>query len=283
MNSVRTLLPAWSRPNQRLSTDCGSCRAASPNVVHGLPPRPTAAHIIEQFTAAGDGVPSCTSIRFCWRGCSSPSPISFHIIFPTFTIGIAIYLATLEVLWGWTGAERYKRLAAFWTKIFAVSFAMGVVSGVVLSYQFGTNWSRFSAVAGNVVGPLLGYEVLTAFFLEASFLGVLLFGGERVPRWLHVFSGCDGRASAPRCRRSGFSRPIAGCRRRPATRWKTASPIRRTGGRSSSIRAFPIGSRTCSMPRCSPAASSASRSARAICWPVAMSRKRAPCCAWRSG
>ncbi len=115
--------------------------------------------------------------------------VSFHIIFPTFTIGIAIYLTTLEVLWGWTGAERYKRLAALWTKIFAVSFAMGVVSGVVLSYQFGTNWSRFSAVAGNVVGPLIGYEVLTAFFLEASFLSVLLFGGERVPRWLHVFSG----------------------------------------------------------------------------------------------
>ncbi len=114
--------------------------------------------------------------------------VSFHIIFPTFTIGIAIYLATLEVLWGWTGVDRYKRLAAFWTKIFAVSFAMGVVSGVVLSYQFGTNWSRFSAVAGNVVGPLIGYEVLTAFFLEASFLSVLLFGGERVPRWLHVFS-----------------------------------------------------------------------------------------------
>ena len=119
--------------------------------------------------------------------------ISFHIIFPTFTIGIATYLATLEVLWGWTGAERYKRLAAFWTKIFAVSFAMGVVSGVVLSYQFGTNWSRFSAVVGNVVGPLIGYEVLMAFFLEASFLGVLLFGGERVPRWLHVLSGADGR------------------------------------------------------------------------------------------
>jgi cytochrome d ubiquinol oxidase subunit I len=114
--------------------------------------------------------------------------ISFHIIFPTFTIGVAAYLATLEVLWGWTGAERYKRLAAFWTKIFAVSFAMGVVSGVVLSYQFGTNWSRFSTIAGNVVGPLLGYEVLMAFFLEATFLSVLLFGGERVPRWLHVFS-----------------------------------------------------------------------------------------------
>jgi cytochrome bd ubiquinol oxidase subunit I len=115
--------------------------------------------------------------------------ISFHIIFPSFTIGIAAYLATLEVLWGWTGAERYKRLAAFWTKIFAVSFAMGVVSGLVLSYQIGTNWSRFSTVAGNVIGPLLGYEVLMAFFLEATFISVLLFGGERVPRWLHVFSG----------------------------------------------------------------------------------------------
>jgi cytochrome d ubiquinol oxidase subunit I len=115
--------------------------------------------------------------------------VSFHIIFPTFTIGIAIYIATLEVLWGWTGAERYKRLAAFWTKIFAVSFGMGVVSGIVLSYEFGTNWSRFSAVVGNVVGPLIGYEVLSAFFLEATFLGILLFGGERVPRWLHVFSG----------------------------------------------------------------------------------------------
>jgi cytochrome d ubiquinol oxidase subunit I len=115
--------------------------------------------------------------------------ISFHIIFPSFTIGIAAYLATLEVLWGWTGADRYKRLAAFWTKIFAVSFAMGVVSGVVLSYQLGTNWSRFSTVTGNVIGPLIGYEVFTAFFLEATFLSVLLFGGDRVPRWLHVFSG----------------------------------------------------------------------------------------------
>jgi cytochrome bd ubiquinol oxidase subunit I len=114
--------------------------------------------------------------------------ISFHIIFPSFTIGIAAYLATLEVLWGWTGAERFKRLAAFWTKIFAVSFAMGVVSGIVLSYQIGTNWSRFSATFGNVVGPLIGYEVLAAFFLEATFLSILLFGGERVPRWLHVLS-----------------------------------------------------------------------------------------------
>jgi cytochrome bd ubiquinol oxidase subunit I len=114
--------------------------------------------------------------------------IAFHIIFPSFTIGLSAYIATLEVLWGWTGAERYKRLSAFWTKIFAVSFGMGVVSGIVLSYQLGTNWSRFSAVTGNIIGPLAGYEVLTAFFLEATFLGVLLFGGKRVPRWLHVFS-----------------------------------------------------------------------------------------------
>jgi cytochrome d ubiquinol oxidase subunit I len=114
--------------------------------------------------------------------------ISFHIIFPSFTIGLSAYVATLEVLWGVTGADRYRRLAAFWTKIFAVSFGMGVVSGIVLSYELGTNWSRFSARVGNVIGPLAGYEVLTAFFLEATFLGILLFGGSRVPRWLHVFS-----------------------------------------------------------------------------------------------
>src|ERR1700752_2265957 len=114
--------------------------------------------------------------------------ISFHIIFPSFTIGLSAYIATLAVLWGVTGHERYSRLAGFWTKIFAVSFGMGVVSGIVLSYELGTNWSRFSVVAGNVIGPLAGYEVLTAFFLEATFLGILLFGRRKVPRWLHIFS-----------------------------------------------------------------------------------------------
>ncbi len=114
--------------------------------------------------------------------------IAFHIIFPSFTIGLSAYIATLEVLWLRTATERYHLLARFWTKIFAVSFAMGVVSGIVLSYQFGTNWSRFSVVVGNVVGPLIGYEVLTAFFLEATFLGVMLFGWNRVPPWLHVAS-----------------------------------------------------------------------------------------------
>jgi cytochrome d ubiquinol oxidase subunit I len=112
--------------------------------------------------------------------------ISFHIIFPAFTIGLSAFIATLLVLWRRTGSEHFHRLARFWTKVFAVSFAMGVVSGVVLSYQFGTNWSRFSRVTGNVIGPLVGYEVLTAFFLEATFLGVMLFGWRRVPPWLHV-------------------------------------------------------------------------------------------------
>ena len=114
--------------------------------------------------------------------------ITFHIIFPSFTIGLSAFIATLLVRWMWTGREHLHRLARFWTKIFAVSFAMGVVSGIVLSYQFGTNWSRFSVVVGNVVGPLIGYEVLTAFFLEATFLGVMLFGWKRVPPWLHAMS-----------------------------------------------------------------------------------------------
>jgi cytochrome bd ubiquinol oxidase subunit I len=114
--------------------------------------------------------------------------VTFHIIFPSFTIGLSAFIATLLVRWIATGREHLHRLARFWTKIFAVSFAMGVVSGIVLSYQFGTNWSRFSVVVGNVIAPLIGYEVLAAFFLEATFLGVLLFGWKRVPPWLHVFA-----------------------------------------------------------------------------------------------
>jgi cytochrome bd ubiquinol oxidase subunit I len=114
--------------------------------------------------------------------------IIFHIIFPSFTIGLSAYIATLGALWLRSGNARYRSLMRFWTKIFAVSFAMGVVSGIVLSYQIGTNWSRFSVATGNVLGPLLGYEVLAAFFLEATFLGVLLFGINRVPPWLYVLS-----------------------------------------------------------------------------------------------
>ncbi len=114
--------------------------------------------------------------------------ISFHIIFPSFTIGLSAWIATLLVMWRRTGDEHYREVARFWTRIFAVSFAMGVVSGIVMSYEFGTNWSEFSRIVGNVVGPLIGYEVLTAFFLEATFLGVLLFGWNRVPPALHVLA-----------------------------------------------------------------------------------------------
>lgn len=114
--------------------------------------------------------------------------ISFHIIFPSFTIGLAAWIATLEGIWLATKNDRYHELARFWTKVFAVSFAMGVVSGIVLSYQFGTNWSRYAEVVGNVVAPLIGYEVLTAFFLEATFLGIMLFGWNRVPPWLHFLA-----------------------------------------------------------------------------------------------
>jgi cytochrome d ubiquinol oxidase subunit I len=114
--------------------------------------------------------------------------VSFHILFPAFTIGLSAFIATLEILHARTGRPHFAQLAHMWTKVFAISFGMGVVSGIVLSYQFGTNWSRFSLAIGNVVGPLIGYEVLTAFFLEATFLGILLFGRGKVPRWLHVTS-----------------------------------------------------------------------------------------------
>lgn len=114
--------------------------------------------------------------------------ISFHIVFPAITIGLASYLAVLEGLWLWKRDTVYRDLYHFWSKIFAVNFAMGVVSGLVMAYQFGTNWSYYSAFAGSITGPLLAYEVLTAFFLEAGFLGVMLFGWNRVGPGLHFFS-----------------------------------------------------------------------------------------------
>src|SRR3954466_6952855 len=114
--------------------------------------------------------------------------VSFHFIFPSFTIGLASYLAVLEGLWLWTGRAVYLDVFKYWLKIFALVFGMGVVSGIVMSYQFGTNWAAFSDKAGPVVGPLMAYEVLTAFFLEAGFLGVMLFGMNRVGKGLHFFA-----------------------------------------------------------------------------------------------
>ncbi len=116
--------------------------------------------------------------------------ISFHIVFPAFTIGLASFLAVLEWRWLATGNKNYRDTYRFLVKIFAVVFGMGVVSGVVMSYQFGTNWSVFSDKVSNVIGPLLGFEVLTAFFLEASFLGIMLFGWERVSPRMHFTSTC---------------------------------------------------------------------------------------------
>ena len=114
--------------------------------------------------------------------------VAFHIVFPAFTIGLASYLVVLEGLWLRTREDVYLDLYKYWSKIFALSFGMGVVSGLVMSYQFGTNWGPFSDRTGPILGPLLGYEVLSAFFLEAGFLGVMLFGLNRVGKGLHFFA-----------------------------------------------------------------------------------------------
>lgn len=116
--------------------------------------------------------------------------LAFHIIFPTLTIGLSVFLAIIESLWLKTKAEHYFYIYKFWVKIFGLGFGMGVVSGVVLSFEFGTNFSRFSHGTGNVLGPLLGYEVMTAFFLEASFLGIMLFAWQRVGNRLHYIATC---------------------------------------------------------------------------------------------
>jgi cytochrome d ubiquinol oxidase subunit I len=114
--------------------------------------------------------------------------IAFHFLLPAFTIGLASYIAVLEGLYLLTKREAYLRISALWIRIFAVSFGMGVVSGIVMPFQFGTNWSRYSEITAAVVAPLMGYEALTAFFLEAAFLGVLLFGRKLVPQWVHFGS-----------------------------------------------------------------------------------------------
>ncbi|MCL7929231.1 cytochrome ubiquinol oxidase subunit I [Halomonas llamarensis] len=114
--------------------------------------------------------------------------VSFHAIFPVFTIGLASYIAVLHGLFYKTENPAWDRLALFWTKVFAVVFGMGVVSGIVMSFQFGTNWSNFSQATSNFLGPMLSYEVVTAFFLEAAFLGVLLFGRHKVPEGVHLFA-----------------------------------------------------------------------------------------------
>lgn len=120
-------------------------------------------------------------LQFAWV-------IAWHILLPAFTVGLASYIAVLEGMYFFTRREVYFRISSFWIRIFSVSFAMGVVSGIIMPFQFGTNWSRYSDATANVLAPLFAYEGLTAFFLEAAFLGVLLFGRTLVPRWLHFFA-----------------------------------------------------------------------------------------------
>ena len=114
--------------------------------------------------------------------------IAWHILLPAFTVGLASYIAVLEGLYFFTGREVFFRLSGFWTRIFAVSFGMGVVSGIIMPFQFGTNWSRFTDTAADIIAPMMAYEGLMAFFLESSFLGVLLFGRRLVPTWAHFFA-----------------------------------------------------------------------------------------------
>ncbi len=175
--------------------------------------------------------------------------VSAHIIFPAFTIGLASYLAVLNGLWLWTGRAVFLDLFNYWKKIFAVAFGMGVVSGIVMSYQFGTNWSVFSDKVGPVIGPLMGYEVLSAFFLEAGFLGVMLFGREAgraraaLPR--HADGGARhvhvGLLDPGGQQLDADARRLRHQRRRPVRR-------RRTGGRSSSTRPSPTASCTWCWP-----------------------------------
>jgi cytochrome d ubiquinol oxidase subunit I len=169
--------------------------------------------------------------------------ISFHIIFPAFTVGLAAWLATIEGLRLFTGNPLYRRVFDFWLKVFAVSFGLGVVTGVVMAFQFGTNWGVLAQKAGSIQGPLLGYETFTAFLLEATFFGVMLLGRDRVsPRF--YFFACSGRCS----RRSGSSRTTAGCRSRSATPSSTAASFLRTGARSCSDRSSWCAGLTCCSP-----------------------------------
>ena len=161
--------------------------------------------------------------------------ISFHIIFPSFTIGLAAWLTVLEALYLATGRPAYRTVFEFWLKIFGVAFGLGVVSGIVMAFQFGTNWSELSRMSGPIQGPLLTYETFTAFLLEASFFGILLFGRQRVHPGCTCFRRQWSR-SARRSRPSGSWSTTAGCKCRSAMRSRMACSSRPTGARSSSAR-----------------------------------------------
>ena len=174
--------------------------------------------------------------------------VSFHVIFPSFTIGLAAWLTVLEALYLATGLPAYRTVFEFWLKIFGIAFGLGVVSGIVMAFELGTNWSEFSRVSGPIQGPLLAYENFTAFALEASFFGVLLFGRQRVAPW---FSCSRPRWSrwAPHFRPSGSWSTTAGCRRRSATPLRTALSSPPIGARLFSARSPGCAFHICSSPR----------------------------------
>lgn len=130
--------------------------------------------------------------------------ISFHILFPTITIALGWMLLFFKLRFSATGERKWMNAYMFWVKVFALSFAMGVVSGITMSFQFGTNWPGFMETVGNVAGPLLAYEIMTAFFLEAVFLGIMLFGASRVKSWVHTTATSLWRSERP-CRPFGLS------------------------------------------------------------------------------
>ena len=210
-------------------------------------------------------------IQFAWV-------IAWHFLLPAFTIGLAAFIAVLEGLTLFTGREIYFRISTFWIKLFAVSFGMGVVSGIVMPFQIGTNWSRYSDAAADVIGPLLAYEGLTAFFLEAAFLGVLLFGRKLVPRVGAFRRGVDGRLrDALLDLLDHRHQQLDADARRLRDRRR---PVRAEGlaCRSSSARLFLIGSLTSSTRSTSPPASWSLASRPPICGKDVSSRKRARCC-----
>src|SRR5689334_19166930 len=148
--------------------------------------KPTLRHIAITITPFHCRVTAMDAIllsrlQFAWV-------IAMHILLPAFTVGLAAYIAVLEGAHVFARRPVFLRLSQFWLRLFAVSFGMGVASGIVMPFQFGTNWSRYSDLTADVVGPLMAYEVLMAFFLEAGFLGVLLFGRKLVPPWVHFFA-----------------------------------------------------------------------------------------------
>jgi cytochrome bd ubiquinol oxidase subunit I len=169
--------------------------------------------------------------------------VSFHIIFPAFTIGLAAWLATIDGMRLATGNPVYRRVFDFWLKVFALSFGMGVVTGIVMAFQFGTSWSVLSERNGSIQGPLLGYEGFTAFMLEASFFGVMLLGRDRTPSWFYLLSCC--MVALGTMLSSFWILTTAGCRCRWGTRWSTAGLCRTTGGRSPPGRSCGCAGRIC--------------------------------------